>query len=162
MKEFECRCGAMVQVPDSLLDCEIKRAWKCDGKGGGVVWTSEDRGTYFSIKLSHLIMGEPPPGLEWDHKDRNSHNNLKENLRLATRSQNAANRNLQSNNSSGYRGVNFHKLRKRWQASIKVEGTWIYLGMFDTKEAAAREYDKAAKHNFGEFANLNFPEKNPS
>lgn len=91
---------------------------------------------------------------EVDHKDRNKFNNTRDNLRPATSSQNKCNRALQSNNTSGYRGV--YKMRSSWTSRIKLGGKPVVLGTFITKEEAALAYDIAAVKHYGEFAQLNF------
>lgn len=93
-----------------------------------------------------------------DHIDRDGLNNRRSNLRLATTSQNMQNRPRQKNNSSGYKGVTFHKKRGEWRAKISVNGVTNNLGIFSSPEAAARAYDAAAREHFGEFAYLNFPD----
>ena len=47
----------------------------------------------------------------------------------------------------------------KYVASLKHKGQNIYCGMHDTKEAAARAYDKKAYELKGANANLNFPEE---
>lgn len=94
---------------------------------------------------------------EVDHKDRDSLNNTKENLRLASRSQNARNRTSRKNSSSRYLGVCRHKAGG-WLVQAKNQGVTIYLGYYADEEEAARAYDKYVVKNFGEFANPNFPE----
>ena len=76
-----------------------------------------------------------------------------ENLRLATTSQNNANR--ERVNKLGFRGV--YRRRKGFTAIIRVEGRSTRLGQFSDPEAAARAYDLAAIATQGEFAILNFP-----
>lgn len=93
--------------------------------------------------------------LEIDHKNTDSLDNRRENLRSATRLQNGANRNLQINNTSGYKGVYFHKQNGKWIARIKEFGRNINLGSYKTPEEAAIEYNNAAKRLYGEFACLN-------
>lgn len=56
---------------------------------------------------------------------------------------------------SRFKGV--RKMKNRYNAQIKVDGTCRHLGMFDSEEAAANAYDRAALQHFGEFASLNFP-----
>ncbi len=105
--------------------------------------------------MLHRFITEAPRDVQIDHRDQNGLNCQRNNLRLATASQNAANRNIQ-NPKSGYRGV-FKKLDcSRWEAYIRVEGKRKYLGLFFSAEDAARAYDAAAKAAFGEFASLNF------
>jgi len=90
-----------------------------------------------------LHYGEIPKGFEIDHVDMNKANNLLGNLRLATRSQNMLNKKLNPRNTSGYRGVNWNKAAKKWQARIFVNTKPILLGHFDDVLEAAKAYDNA-------------------
>lgn len=92
--------------------------------------------------------------LKVDHKDGNKCNAKRDNLRVATNSQNAYNRGKTLYNTSGYKGVS--KNRNLWSAKIKVDKKAIYIGSFVTKGEAAFKYDVAAKLYHGDFANLNF------
>lgn len=92
------------------------------------------------------------PDVDVDHKDRKPDNNSIENLRLATNSQNGANKTKYNNNSTGYKGVSFHKTNKRFAARIKKDGKQIHLGYFDTAEEAHEAYCKAARELFGAFS----------
>lgn len=93
---------------------------------------------------------------EWklriDHKDNDSLNDRIENLRPATRSQNMANSLLSKNNTSGQKGVSWHKRQRKWIARIMVDRKPIQLGSFDDPIEAKAAYDEAAKKYFGEFA----------
>lgn len=88
-----------------------------------------------------------------DHINGIRSDNRIENLRLATPGQNAANRNLSRNNTSGSKGVTLHATGK-WQAQLQHEGKNYYLGLHVTRQAAADAYAAKAKILFGEFANL--------
>jgi hypothetical protein len=50
-------------------------------------------------------------------------------------------RKIMSTNTSGYRGVFFHKTNKKYLASIGVNGKKKYLGYFDSPIEAAKVYD---------------------
>ena len=65
-----------------------------------------------------------------------------------------------SNNTSGYRGVSWHKVALKWQVHIGVNGGRVYLGLFEDEIDAARAYDEAAKEHFGKYAALNLPTSN--
>lgn len=103
-----------------------------------------------------------------DHLDNNGLNNRRSNLRLATPSQNHANKPKQRGNySSKYKGVCFDKSRNKWHSSVNCRNKFpnepwrkkINLGRFATEIEAAQAYDKKAKEIWGEFAQLNFPQK---
>jgi hypothetical protein len=92
-----------------------------------------------------------------DHIDGDGLNNQRSNLRPATQAQNMANSRKYSTNTSGFKGVGWHKAAKKWRADITFDYKTRYLGLFPTAEDAARAYDSAAKSLFGVFACLNFP-----
>ena len=93
-----------------------------------------------------------------DHINRNSLDNRRANLRLATHDENARNRvKINKKCSSIYKGVCWNKHHKKWQGQIQVQRKSMHLGYFDDELDAARAYDAAAEKYHGEFACLNFP-----
>lgn len=108
------------------------------------------------IKMARLIMGEPS-GREVDHWNHDTLDNRKQNLRKCTHAQNGKNRGKQANNTSGFKGVCWNKLRSKWIAQLEVNKKHVNLGYFAEKEEAAHAYDEAAKFYHREFAQLNFP-----
>jgi hypothetical protein len=105
--------------------------------------------------LMHRLILNAAKGLEIDHIDRYGLNNQKENLRISTRTENARNRTKQKNNTSGYKGVYWHKTVQKWTANIVHHKNHIHLGVFSTIEEAVLAYNTAAISLFGEFAYLN-------
>lgn len=101
----------------------------------------------------HRAIISAPIGIEVDHRNNNKLDNRRHNLRLATRSQNEANKPICGLNSSGYKGVSLY--RSKWRAVVMSHGKQKYLGLFENKEEAARVYNAAASSIFGEYANLN-------
>jgi len=106
----------------------------------------------------HRVITNAPKGLVVDHKNHNGLNNRKPNLRLCTQRQNQRNRRPKRGSSSQYKGVSWHKEKKKFRAAIFYNGKNIHLGYFKDEVEAAKAYDKKAKELFGEFAYLNFPE----
>lgn len=91
------------------------------------------------------------------HKDWDGLNCRRDNLQPATKSQNGADRGLDSNNTSGFKGVTWHLRAEKWMAQIEIDGKRRYLGVFVDPADAARAYDRAAVDAFGQFSALNFP-----
>lgn len=102
--------------------------------------------------------GEPMPR-ELDHIDGDGLNCRRSNLRAASGAENARNRRLRKDNTSGFKGVSWHRPRAKWVAYIQVAGKNRYLGLFSDRETAARAYDVAAREHYGDFAALNFPRR---
>lgn len=96
-------------------------------------------------------------GKEVDHRNGNSLDNRRENLRHSTHSENARNRGKQRNNSSGFKGVYWYKRSHKWRAQIQLDGKMRYIGYFNNLVDAARAYDKKARELHGRFCHLNFP-----
>lgn len=106
-----------------------------------------------TIELHRVLMGLEKGDLRRvDHKDHNTLDNRRLNLRICTSIQNAQNRVMHSNNRSGFKGVCFHPKTTKWRAVIQVNGRRTSLGLFFTPEQAHIAYCEAAKEAFGEFA----------
>lgn len=104
------------------------------------------------VRLHRLLL-QPPDHMSVDHKDGDSLNNRRSNLRVCTPSENTYNAKLSVSNTSGYKGVYFQKSLGKYVARIGREGT--YLGVFTSVVEAAKVYNEHAKKRYGEFARLN-------
>lgn len=93
---------------------------------------------------------------EGDHKNHDTLDNRRRNLRKCTPAQNRRNRKMPCTNSSGYKGVSWFKPCRKWMAYIAYNGKQVNLGLFDLREDAAKAYDKASKAHHGEFGYRNF------
>lgn len=111
-----------------------------------------------SPEYMHRIIMSPTNGLTVDHINGNRLDNRRANLRLATVSQQHYNSKKRSR-TSRYKGVYWHKQRQKWHSSIRVDGHNVSLGLHKSERLAAISYDRAAARYFGEFARLNFTQR---
>ncbi len=103
---------------------------------------------YSKQHLHNFILGVP----RVDHLNGNGLDNRRENLRPASHAENCQNQKLRSDNTSGHRGVSWHKQRRAWQAYTNIEGRRKGLGWFKNIEEAL-EAVKSARAKHMPFAN---------
>ena len=93
-----------------------------------------------------------------DHKNHNTLDCTRDNLRICTASQNSANRITKRK----YLGISFHKKYKKYSACCKKNGITYGIYSLETEDAAALAYNELALKHHGEFARLNIiPSLNP-
>lgn len=102
--------------------------------------------TYPAHRLAWFYMHGKWPKADIDHKDRQRTNNIFDNLRDVSRSDNLFNRGMMKNNTSGVRNVYWSKKRKKWVVNRNENNKRIYVAAFDSLEEAAEE----AKKYYGE------------
>lgn len=118
----------------------------------GYIQIGLDGGTYKAHRLAWFWTHGIWPDTDIDHKNRIVGDNRIVNLRLATRSQNNANRKRTEKNTSGFKGAYWNKKEKYWQSYIQKDNKHYYLGSFETVEDAHAAYSEAAKKMFEQFA----------
>lgn len=157
-----------------ISQARLKELLRYEPETGNFIWLV-DRGSvkagsvagrdyngYLRIKVdqknhpAHVLAwfymtGEWPKNLV-DHKNLIRSDNVWDNLREATHSQNQANTRLLCRNKTGIKGVSFHKATGKIRAEITIDGRTKHLGLFDTIEEATAVRISAANKHFGEFA----------
>lgn len=159
MKEIRLTKGKSTLVDDN--DYENLSGWSWFLHSGGYAV----RGNYnYKTKTNVVVMMQnqimEPCGNLWvDHINGDKLDNRRVNLRFCSHSQNAVNKIVSKDNTSGYKGVSYRgneKRIKRWRAYIKQNRKQIFIGNYLTAEEAAKAYDKKAKEIYGQFAKPNF------
>lgn len=115
------------------------------------------KGKKVMIKMHRQILGLTDPKIYCDHRDRDSLNNQRHNLRSCDFIENSRNKSPEKGSSSKYKGVHWNKKNEKWRSSIRINGKSKYLGSFYDEIEAAKKYDEYAKIYHKEFAYLNFP-----
>jgi hypothetical protein len=158
MKRIQLKNGLEAIVDDEDYNELIKYNWY-GNKSRDIIYVKRktrklDNRNEKIISMHRQLMGFPE-GRHIDHINNNGLDNRRCNLRICNNSQNMWNRKRRlHNNNNEFKGVSWFKRLRKWRASISLT-----IGYFDSKEEAAKAYDEAAKRLFGEFANLNYSEK---
>jgi len=103
----------------------------------------------------HRLVTNAPDNIFIDHKNLNKLDCRKDNLRFCNIFENNRHVGLSKNNTSGYKGVFWHKAMHKWCSKIGANNKEYTLGYFNNVIEAAKAYNKAAKRYHGEFAKLN-------
>ena len=111
-------------------------------------------GKRITVRMHRLILGIDNPKIQGDHRNGDTLDNRRDNLRIASNSENGCNRKRRTDNSSGFKGVRFYIPNKKWLARIGIKGKRKHLGYFLTREEAYIAYKTAALSMHGEFARV--------
>jgi hypothetical protein len=96
-----------------------------------------------------------PEHLVVDHKNNNTFDNRKCNLRILTSRQNSMNKSSAKGSSSKYVGVSWRSDSNKWRSKIFIDGKHIYLGTFINEIDAAKARDVATLKYRGKIGKLN-------
>lgn len=124
--------------------------WRIN-KRGYVVANSRD-GSNREIRLHRFVMNVTDKKIIVDHKNWDKTNNRKNNIRIATKSQNNINIKRKSNNTTGYTGVTFNKRIGKYCARISKNGVRTFLGYFDDINNAIEARHNAEINIHGEWS----------
>lgn len=117
-----------------------------DGNSFYAIRSIRHNGKQTNIRMHRVILERIGYKLEHvDHIDHNGLNNTRENIRPCTSQENKCNRTKQKNNTSGFKGVSWHKASGKWETRIGMNGKTKYLGLFDDPKDAAEAYKQAAR-----------------
>ena len=127
------------------------RTWKNDGPYFTHGYWKDGKRKH--LRLHRFIM-DCPEGMYVDHKSGNTLDNRRENLRICTKAENTRNCRKSKKNTSGYKGVSWHKRDKKWRSEIRGNYKKIHLGFFDTPEKAYEAYVDASHKYHGEYGRI--------
>ena len=163
MKKIPLGHGEYATVDDQDYNILSKYKWHCDDlkRKGYAKRGTYKKGKVIGTKMHRQILGlSEGDGKIVDHINRNKLDNRRCNLRICSTSENLMNTSARPNGTSKYKGVHWQKRDKVCIATITCQKKQRRVGGFPNELDAAIAYDKAAKELHGEFAYLNFPDKN--
>lgn len=88
-----------------------------------------------------------------DHENLNKYDNRLSNLRPASRGENNHNRGLLVNNTSGVKGVSWHRQKQQWYARVAYKKVTVFAKMFDLLQDAENAVRFVRQQIHKEYAN---------
>lgn len=158
-----CRTIALTQGQVAIVD-EADYEWlsqwnwcaafaKTTGTHYAMRTISLGKGRQRTVRMHREILGLGyGDRREGDHINLDSLDNRRINLRISERRENARNRGVRKDSSTGIKGVYFYRKTNKYFAKITVSGKHIYSRYFEKIEDATAAYLEIAKAHFGEFA----------
>jgi hypothetical protein len=158
MKEISLTKGQITIVDDSDFDFLNQWKWFAIFDGSNYYAARTDWDNYpksKTIRMHRVLLGITDSKDQGDHKDHNTLNNQRNNLRKCTPKQNGTNKSKRKAASSKFKGVSWHKRINKWHSQIAAGGKKLSLGYSDDEKTAAIRYNEAALRLHGEFAHIN-------
>ena len=118
----------------------------------GYLFIRINKKQYLAHRLAWLYVNGNWPKDMIDHIDGIRNNNKISNLRQASRTENQQNSKLSKRNTSGIKGISWHKASKKWQVAFKINGKSKTFGYFNDLELAELVVNEARLKYHGNFA----------
>ena len=157
MANIELTRGEIALIDDDMYEYLSQWKWYCavptigrDLKYAVRKVANPDK-TWTRYFMHRVLLDPIPEGMIVDHINGNGLDNRKSNLRIVTYTQNSMNRKMNCRNKSGHSGVRWHNRSKTWEASIRIDGIWTYLGSSTDKEEAIKIRKLAEEKYYGQF-----------
>jgi hypothetical protein len=148
MKRLEVKPGFLLIYDAEDEAVALSRRWHVSGSY--VVHKPFGRKRAFF----HNLVMHTPDGYVVDHINGDKLDCRKQNLRICFSAENARNRKLNKNNTSGFKGVS-RVSKNRWRASLRINGSDIRGSLYSDPAMAAKEYDLMSRAWHGEFGRVN-------
>lgn len=146
---------AHMLVDNDDHDYAMSRTWRLNAKKYACYSTGNVKTGTYKKHLFHRIIMNVEGDLKIDHVNRNTLDNRKSNLRVASDLQNQMNKRGYLGCSSKFKGVTWDKQFKKWAVRVMLSGKQHFVGRFKNEKEAGRAYNKKSKELFGDFAYQN-------
>ena len=137
-----------IQIDIEDYDKVKKYCWSINSAGYPVARCHEKDMPIFM----HRLILDVKKGYIVDHKNHNTLDNRKENLRICTQYENMANQKPSSRNTSGHKGVYWNKDKNKWNVKIGYKNKNINVGYYKDINDAIKARQEAEEKYFGEFS----------
>lgn len=147
-KDKREKCRTQIDIDD--INKIKPYRWSGKNESNGIYIITDTNGK--KLYIQDVICDNTQKEFIIDHKDRDSLNNRKNNLRHCSHSQNSMNCSIRKNNTSGVTGVCWDAENDKWIAQIRINGKGKKLGRYKNKEDAIEVREKAELKYFKEFS----------
>lgn len=147
MQKIPLRRGGYAIVDDEDYEYLMQWKWRRTTLGYAVRTISKST----RVIWLHRVINKTPVGFETDHINEDKLDNRRSNLRTVTHGQNNMNR-LNKRNTSGHKGVCWHKASRKWLVQIHANGRKHYLELYADIDEAIKTYQVAAIKYHGQYA----------
>lgn len=149
--------GGFVEVDEEDVDLVRRHTWfvrTWRGKSYAMRGIQEGHGAKHRrvrhVRMHRELVGAPA-GMGVDHINGDGLDNRRSNLRLATQQLNNYNQRLLRSNTSGHKGVSWHKQNGMWRVAVCANRKQHHGGLFRRLEDAVQAARALRERLHGEF-----------